>query len=76
MSSNTQEQTKPEAHVPQLSGLEEDDEFEEFAAQDWNEAEEEKDTQQWDDNWDDDDIEDDFSHQLRAEIQKSSTMKA
>ncbi|CAO3568774.1 unnamed protein product [Mortierella alpina] len=43
---------------------------------DWNEAEEEKDAQQWDDNWDDDDVEDDFSHQLRAEIQKSSAMKA
>ncbi|KAF9952191.1 hypothetical protein BGZ72_006457 [Mortierella alpina] len=77
MSSNPQEQqNKPEAQVPQLGSLEEDDEFEEFAAQDWNEAEEEKDAQQWDDNWDDDDVEDDFSHQLRAEIQKSSAMKA
>ncbi|KAF9395807.1 hypothetical protein BGX21_009752 [Mortierella sp. AD011] len=84
---------KPEAQAPQLNGLEEDDEFEEFAAQarsehvkcnvadtkhpllcsdldyvtiiDWNEAEEEKDSHQWDDNWDDDDIEDDFSNQLR-----------
>ncbi|KAG0255281.1 hypothetical protein BG011_005212 [Mortierella polycephala] len=74
-SSNSQDQNnKPEAQVPQLNGLEEDDEFEEFAAQDWNEAEEEKDTQQWDDNWDDDDVEDDFSQQLRAELQKSSAM--
>ncbi|KAF9293053.1 hypothetical protein BGZ88_005853 [Linnemannia elongata] len=78
MSSKPQEQghPKPEAQVPQLSGLEEDDEFEEFAAQDWNEAEEEKDAHQWDDNWDDDDVEDDFSQQLRAELQKSSAMKA
>jgi hypothetical protein len=33
MSSKPQEQAKPEAQVPQLNGLEEDDEFEEFAAQ-------------------------------------------
>jgi len=33
MSSKAQEQAKPEAQVPQLNGLEEDDEFEEFAAQ-------------------------------------------
>ncbi|KAF9433442.1 hypothetical protein BGZ76_009462 [Entomortierella beljakovae] len=68
--------SKPEAPAPQLNGLEEDDEFEEFAAQDWNEAEEEKDAHQWDDNWDDDDIEDDFSNQLRqvAELQKSNAM--
>jgi hypothetical protein len=32
-SSKTTEQHKPEANVPQLNGLEEDDEFEEFAAQ-------------------------------------------
>ncbi|KAG0245149.1 DSS1/SEM1 family-domain-containing protein [Mortierella sp. GBAus27b] len=76
MSSKPQEtQNKPEAQAPQLSGLEEDDEFEEFAAQDWNEAEEDKDSHQWDDNWDDDDVEDDFSQQLRAELQKSNAMR-
>ncbi|KAG0048407.1 hypothetical protein BGZ83_006615 [Gryganskiella cystojenkinii] len=68
-----EQHNKPEANVPQVNGLEEDDEFEEFAAQDWNEAEEEKDAHQWDDNWDDDDVEDDFSQQLRAELQKSGT---
>ncbi|KAK3822757.1 MAG: DSS1/SEM1 family-domain-containing protein [Benniella sp.] len=78
MSSKPQEQqnNKPEAQAAQLSGLEEDDEFEEFAAQDWNEAEEDKDSHQWDDNWDDDDIEDDFSQQLRAELQKSNAGRA
>ncbi|KAG0349379.1 hypothetical protein BG004_007006 [Podila humilis] len=66
MSSTVQDQqTTPAAQVPQLNGLEEDDEFEEFATEDWNEADEAQDAQQWDDNWDDDDIEDDFSVQLR-----------
>uniref|UniRef100_A0A2K6L8P3 26S proteasome complex subunit SEM1 n=2 Tax=Rhinopithecus TaxID=542827 RepID=A0A2K6L8P3_RHIBE len=40
-----------------LGLLEEDDEFEEFPAEDW-------------DNWDDDNVEDDFSNQLRAELEK------
>ncbi|KAF9586313.1 hypothetical protein BGW38_007060 [Lunasporangiospora selenospora] len=76
-SSKPQDQpAQPETQNPQLNSLEEDDEFEEFAAQDWNETEEEKNANQWDDNWDDDDVEDDFSIQLRAELQKSNAMKA
>ncbi|CAE6427415.1 unnamed protein product [Rhizoctonia solani] len=65
--------------IPALGVLEEDDEFEEFPAQDW----EDRDTDianltsassggtkssadnLWEDNWDDDDVEDDFSKQLR-----------
>ncbi|KAG0223688.1 hypothetical protein BGW42_000090 [Actinomortierella wolfii] len=75
MASKPEQQNQlPQNNPPQLSGLEEDDEFEEFAAQDWNEAEEDKDAHQWDDNWDDDDVEDDFSKQLRAELQKTSAM--
>ncbi|KAL8278334.1 hypothetical protein RQP46_009226 [Phenoliferia psychrophenolica] len=70
---------------PELLPLEEDDEFEDFAAEDW----EEKDTygaklakasgdsktatginSLWEDNWDDDDVADDFSVQLRGELAK------
>ncbi|CDH54036.1 predicted protein [Lichtheimia corymbifera JMRC:FSU:9682] len=65
---------QPQKDVPQLGALEEDDEFEEFAAEDWAEAEEDKDDSHfWEDNWDDDDIEDDFSKQLRAELQKTGS---
>ncbi|EPZ33797.1 hypothetical protein ROZALSC1DRAFT_29497 [Rozella allomycis CSF55] len=53
-----------------LEVLEEDDEFEEFLAEDWNEDEEEiLDVNQWEDNWDDDNVEDDFSIQLRNILQ-------
>ncbi|KAG0021328.1 hypothetical protein BGZ81_006409 [Podila clonocystis] len=73
MSSTAQDQQlAPPSQAPQLNGLEEDDEFEEFATEDWQEADESQDTQQWDDNWDDDDVEDDFSAQLRNELQKKS----
>nr|CAG8494864.1 4714_t:CDS:2 [Entrophospora candida]CAG8612640.1 4609_t:CDS:2 [Entrophospora candida] len=64
-------QTQKES-IPQLGALEEDDEFEEFAAEDWNETEEDQETHLWEDNWDDEDIEDDFSKQLRAEITKAT----
>ena len=49
-----------------LGLLEEDDEFEEFPAEEWDEKEGEKDSVTvWEDNWDDDTVEDDFSNQLR-----------
>ncbi|KAG8688597.1 hypothetical protein FRC09_012830 [Ceratobasidium sp. 395] len=73
--------------IPALGVLEEDDEFEEFPAQDW----EDRDTDianltnpassgasknvvdnLWEDNWDDDDVEDDFSKQLRQVCAVSS----
>ncbi|CAG8450910.1 15414_t:CDS:2 [Rhizophagus irregularis] len=54
------------------NNTEEDDEFEEFIAEDWNETEEDQETHLWEDNWDDEDVEDDFSKQLRAEITKDS----
>ncbi|KAJ1977378.1 hypothetical protein H4R33_006230 [Dimargaris cristalligena] len=64
---------KPTDPTPQLGILEEDDEFEEFEAEDWNAAEEDEHAENlWDDNWDDDDIEDDFSQQLRAELEKQN----
>jgi len=46
--------------------LEEDDEFEEFQADEWEEAKD--DEQLWQDDWDDDDTTDDFMQQLRAQI--------
>ncbi|KAI7872298.1 DSS1/SEM1 family-domain-containing protein [Spinellus fusiger] len=67
-----EEQTKK--NLPQLGALEEDDEFEEFAAEEWRDNEEDKDDAHfWEDNWDDDDIEDDFSKQLRTELEKASS---
>jgi 26 proteasome complex subunit DSS1 len=67
-----QEDQPQKESIPQLGALEEDDEFEEFTAEDWNETEEDQETHLWEDNWDDEDVEDDFSKQLRAEITKNS----
>merc|ERR1712108_80038 len=53
-----------------LGLLEEDDEFEEFPAEEWEKKDEDAgDVNVWEDNWDDDTIEDDFSVQLRSELQ-------
>ncbi|KAI8984164.1 26S proteasome complex subunit DSS1 [Mycotypha africana] len=69
-----QKATEDKKNLPQLGALEEDDEFEEFAAEDWGEYEEDPaDAHFWEDNWDDDDIEDDFSKQLRAELEKDTS---
>ncbi|RKP27614.1 DSS1/SEM1 family-domain-containing protein [Syncephalis pseudoplumigaleata] len=65
--------TADKTTLPQLGALEEDDEFEEFAAEDWNRGEEDAEDQQlWEDNWDDDDVEDEFAVQLRNELSKVS----
>ncbi|CAE6352328.1 hypothetical protein RSOLAG1IB_01341 [Rhizoctonia solani AG-1 IB] len=76
--------------IPALGVLEEDDEFEEFPAQDWDD----RDTDianitnsssggakasadnLWEDNWDDDDVEDDFSKQLREEVAKQQASRS
>lgn len=53
-----------------LGLLEEDDEFEEFPAEDWNTADQtEEELSVWEDNWDDDNVEDDFNQQLKAQLQ-------
>merc|ERR1712079_436894 len=53
-----------------LGLLEEDDEFEEFPAEEWDAKQEDQtDVNVWEDNWDDDAIEDDFSVQLRSELE-------
>ncbi|KAJ3130263.1 hypothetical protein HK098_004310 [Nowakowskiella sp. JEL0407] len=51
--------------------FEEDDEFEDFAVEDWDAAAEDKeDPQLWEDSWDKEEIDDDFTRQLRAELLK------
>ncbi|EIM22600.1 hypothetical protein E3Q22_02599 [Wallemia mellicola] len=70
-------QTEQSNQIPQLGALEEDDEFEEFEIDDWRDDECEfsnlgTNDKLWQDSWDDDDQDDDFSHQLRAELEKSN----
>ncbi|EGD81887.1 hypothetical protein PTSG_02573 [Salpingoeca rosetta] len=49
--------------------LEEDDEFEEFATEEWGESEKlPQDAHIWEDDWDDDNMEDDFSKQLKEQL--------
>nr|QBM06237.1 26s proteasome complex subunit DSS1 [Brachionus koreanus] len=70
---NTTTINQAQTQKTELGLLEEDDEFEEFEAEDWNEAaKESEDTEAnlWEDNWDDDNIEDDFTIQLRNELEK------
>ncbi|TIA88949.1 hypothetical protein E3P81_03195 [Wallemia ichthyophaga] len=74
---NKQKANEETNSVPQLGALEEDDEFEEFEVDDWRDDECEvsnmaTNDKLWQDSWDDDDQDDDFSHQLRAELQKTS----
>lgn len=84
-SSTTTPPTKDESQ-PGLGILEDDDEFEEFAVQDWDDTQTDLahlsgvapgaatsgGDKLWEDNWDDDDIEDEFSLQLRAELEKAN----
>ena len=59
---------KPTEAKPVL--VEEDDEFEEFAEQDWaGETVEEGVEKQWQEDWDEEDIQDDFCAQLRNELE-------
>ncbi|KAL5604027.1 hypothetical protein BROUX41_002023 [Berkeleyomyces rouxiae] len=59
----------------------EDDEFEDFPADDWEQAESEAvggstATQHlWEESWDDDDTSDDFSAQLKEELRKVEAAK-
>lgn len=69
----TSASNQPQDQKTELGLLEEDDEFEEFEAEDWNESakeSEETEANLWEDNWDDDNIEDDFTIQLRNELDK------
>ncbi|KAJ4480016.1 DSS1/SEM1 family-domain-containing protein [Lentinula aciculospora] len=81
---NVDEKKKQETR-PHLGVLEEDDEFEEFTAADWDDSQTDLahlggvapgaaksgGDKLWEDNWDDDDIEDEFSVQLRNELVKT-----
>ena len=56
---------------PDYEVYEEDDEFEEFAQDNWDAAAEDaEDPKLWQDDWDDDDVDDDFCRHLREELQK------
>lgn len=73
MSEAKKAEVKPEdsgskTEQKELGLLEEDDEFEEFPAEEWDEAKDEEEEDKvnvWEDNWDDDQVEDDFSVQLK-----------
>lgn len=59
-----------------LDHLEEDDEFEEFPAENWNNKDEDnEEIDVWEDNWDDDNPEEDFSVQLRHELNKVAMLR-
>merc|ERR1712018_690439 len=61
---------KDEKKAVDLGLLDEDDEFEEFPAKEWDAKQEDQtDVNVWEDNWDDDAVEDDFSVQLRSELE-------
>ncbi|KAL4064122.1 DSS1/SEM1 family-domain-containing protein [Scleroderma yunnanense] len=81
---------KKDVSTQHLGVLEEDDEFEEFTAADWDDSQTDLahlggaapgvaksgGNKLWEDNWDDDDIEDEFSVQLRNELTRKSDNKA
>jgi hypothetical protein len=83
--SKVNEPAKEEDSQLTLGVLEEDDEFEEFAVEDWDDSQTDLahlggaapgaaksgGDKLWEDNWDDDDIEDEFSVQLRNELAKT-----
>lgn len=53
-----------------LDLLEEDDEFEEFAEDDWDiRQEDQTDIQVWEESWDDENTDSEFARQLRAELE-------
>jgi len=56
--------------VENLDLLEEDDEFEEFAEDDWDiRQEDQTDIQVWEESWDDENTDSEFARQLRAELE-------
>ena len=66
-----QENKPAEKRKPDYEVYEEDDEFEEFAQDNWDAAAEDaEDPKLWQDDWDDDDVDDDFCRHLREELQK------
>ena len=69
--SPAQENKPAEKRKPDYEVYEEDDEFEEFAQDNWDAAAEDaEDPKLWQGDWDDDDVDDDFCRHLREELQK------
>ncbi|KAK6544423.1 hypothetical protein TWF694_001118 [Orbilia ellipsospora] len=72
------EETKEPKAVKKM--LEEDDEFEDFPAEEWEEDETEVPgggkPNLWEESWDDDDLSEDFSKQLREELKRVDAQKA
>ena len=59
-----------------LDMLEEDDEFEEFPADDWDiRQEDQRDIQVWEDSWDDDNTDSDFAKSLRSELESQGNIQ-
>lgn len=59
-----------------LDMLEEDDEFEEFPADDWDiRQEDQTDIQVWEDSWDDDNTDSDFARTLRSELESQGNIQ-
>lgn len=59
----SEKKTDSETKKNNLGSLEEDDEFEEFPADDWDDEDQEPEIY-WEERWDDDNIEEDFTIQL------------
>ncbi|KAK6356384.1 hypothetical protein TWF718_000745 [Orbilia javanica] len=72
------EETKEPKAVKKV--LDEDDEFEDFPAEEWEEDETEVPgggkPNLWEESWDDDDLSEDFSKQLKEELKKIDAQKA
>ncbi|KAK6495280.1 hypothetical protein TWF481_003307 [Arthrobotrys musiformis] len=75
--SKPEETTTPK---PIKKVLDEDDEFEDFPAEEWEEAESEvpgtTKPNLWEESWDDDDLSEDFSKQLKEELKKNDSQKS
>ncbi|KAF3090777.1 hypothetical protein TWF569_005463 [Orbilia oligospora] len=72
------EETKDPKTIKKV--LDEDDEFEDFPAEEWEEDETEVPgggkPNLWEESWDDDDLSEDFSKQLREELKKVDAQKS
>ncbi|RVD84277.1 uncharacterized protein DFL_006038 [Arthrobotrys flagrans] len=72
------EETKEPKAIKKV--LDEDDEFEDFPAEEWEEDETEVPgggkPNLWEESWDDDDLSEDFSKQLKEELKKVEAQKA
>lgn len=65
------DEVKTKDPKPLVEAIEEDDDFEEFASEQWGKDQTENVSQQWMDNWDDN-MDDEFTKNLREELIKTS----